>query len=172
MKKRKKDMARKVNLIGHGEFVQAMMRRCYYMCNPQGEDGILNCVPCWSNNVKCRGDALKRVLDRYPDYKANIIASNYGVADRPESTTAVEYFIEEFGILAARAINNGRSNFTRAIKRNFFQPGLDARTRHIPPGPHCIIYGTYQLAKGCMKNEPNQEVQCAYGYVHEPYLAF
>jgi hypothetical protein len=135
------------------------MRRCYYMCNPQGEDGILKCVPCWSNNPNCRGDALRRVLDRYPDYKAIIQVSNFGGPDRPKSVTPVEAFIEQFGLIAQRAINNGRSNFTRALKRNFFQPGMDAKSRHIAPDPHCIIFGDYQLAKGCLKNEPNQEVQ-------------
>jgi hypothetical protein len=163
VRKRKKLLKKKVDLVGHKEFVSAMMRRCYYMCNPLGEDGILKCVPSWSSNVKCRGDALTRVLDRYPDYKSIITSSNYGAPDRPMNVLPIEAFINEFELVALRAINNGRSNFTRAIKRNFFQPGANASTRSIAPPPDCCIYGDFQLAKGCLKNEVNCEVRCDVG---------
>jgi hypothetical protein len=157
-RRRKKELMKKIGLIGHKEFICNSMRQCYYMCNPSGERGILKCVPNWSNNKGCPGDALNRVLDRYPDYLAIVVGMNFGGPDRPPNVSSRDAFVAHYGVTAQRSMNNGRSNFTRAIKRNFFQPGMDAKTRHVAPDPHCVIYGDYQLAKGCLKNEVNCEV--------------
>jgi hypothetical protein len=124
------------------------------MCNPSGENGILKCVPSWSLNKQCQSNALDLVLERYPDFKANISILNYG-KDRPHGQTCLQAFVLDHSLMAQKAINQARTNLTRAIKRNFFNPGKNAATRHIAPEPHDLAWGPFQLAKGCLKNEPH-----------------
>ena len=155
-RKRRKTLKGKMEQIGFKQFVADSMRKCYYMCNPAGEDGILKCVPVWSTNTRCKRNCIEQVMDRYPDFKAIVVASNYGGEKRRRDETALQYFVDEYHIDALRAMNNCRANFTRAIKRNFFQPTMDTnKVREAGgPNPHCLLWGDFQLAKGCLKNEP------------------
>ena len=155
-RKRRKTLHTKMEQVGFRTFTTDSMRKCYYMCNPAGEDGILKCVPTWSTNNRCKRNCIEQVMDRYPDFKAIVVASNYGGEKRRRDQTALQYFVDEYHIVALRAMNNCRANFTRAIKRNFFQPDMDtSKTREAGgPDPYSLLWGDFQIAKGCLKNEP------------------
>jgi len=155
---RKRHLEKQMDMVGFDNFLRDAMRKCYYMCHPGGEDGISHTVPAWSQNGLCKGDALNRVLDHYPDFKAIVASSNFGKKYRTKDQSALQAFTAEYAKKALTAMNSARSNFTRAIKRNFFQPGMDDRHAKVPD-PNCTIYGEFQLAKGCLKNEQNVTVR-------------
>jgi hypothetical protein len=163
-RKRKRTLQKKIELIGFKQFAEDSMRKCYYMCNPAGEDGILKCVPTWSTNSRCKRNCIEEVLERYPDFKSIVVASNFGGAKRKRDQSALQYFVDEYHLPALRAMNNCRANFTRAIKRNFFQPNMDTNKVRDEggPNPHCLLWGDFQLAKGCLKNEPLTQVRKPY----------
>ena len=162
--KRKRDLHSHIKLIGFEKFVQDSCRKTYYMCTPGGQDGIKQCVPTWSIHKNCKQDALLKVLKYYPLMNTIVSTASCNVDGKPASMTNRDWFIENFTKLSHASMNGARSNLTRAIKRNFFQPGMTAATRQQAPNPHCGIWGKYQLAKGCLKNEQNCEVQVVFNY--------
>ena len=157
--KRKRDLHNQIKTIGFGKFVTDSCRKTYYMCTPGGDDGILQCVPTWSIHKNCKHDAIVKVLKYYPLMNTIISSASCNVEGKPPATTHRDWFIQNFTTLSLKAMNGARSNLTRAIKRNFFQPGMTAATRMNVPSPHCVVWGKYQLAKGCLKNEQNCEVR-------------
>ena len=156
--KRKRELQNKIKTVGFDKFVQDSCRQTYYMCKPGGDNGILKCVPTWSIHKNCKHDALMKVLKYYPLMDSIISSSGCSVGNRPPGTSEREWFIENYAKMSHSAMNGARSNLTRAMKRNFFQPGMTAATRQQPPDPHCILWGPFQLAKGCLKNEQNVAV--------------
>ena len=77
------------------------------------------------------------------------------VYDNQTGDKATEKFIETYGSMAYAAINEARTNLTRGIKRKWFSgPTTGAE----PKDPTMSIFGTYQLAMGCLEHDKHTAV--------------
>jgi hypothetical protein len=83
------------------------------------------------------------------------------VYDNQTGDKATEKFIETYGSMAYGAINEARTNLTRGIKRKWFSgPTTGAE----PKDPTMSIFGTYQLAMGCLEHDKHTTVTHWVGY--------